>query len=86
MKMRFFRRIGYDDQRISKNGKIRYFRNTRSDKLRASERLELVLFLDEIGFAERAIFRFVKPIIKDRENWQGVYFDRMTGSKGSRKR
>jgi hypothetical protein len=81
MKMHFGRRIGYDDQRVQNNGKIRSFRNTRPDRLRAIERLELVLFLDQIGFAERAIFRFVKPVIKDRENWEGVYFDRITGSK-----
>jgi hypothetical protein len=85
MKMHFARRIGYDDQRIQINGKIRYFRNTRPDDLRALERLELLLFLEKIGFANRAIFRFLKPIIKDRENWNGVYFDRITGSKRSRK-
>ena len=85
MKMHFARRIGYDDQRIQNNGKIRYFRNTRPDRLRAIERLELMLFLDQIGFGERAIFRFVKPVIKDRENWDGVYFDRITGSKRNRK-
>jgi len=81
MKMHFVRRIGYDDQRVQRNGKIRHFRNTRSDKLRVVERLELLLFLDQIGFADRAIFRFVKPVIKDRQNWEGVYFDRITGSK-----
>lgn len=85
MKMHFARRIGYDDQRIKINEKIRYFRNTRPDTLRAIERLELVLFLDQIGFGERAIFRFVKPVIKDRENWGGVHFDRMTGSERNRK-
>jgi hypothetical protein len=79
MKVHFARRIGYDDQRMQNNGKIRYFRNTRLDRLRALERLELVLFLDKIGFADRAIFRFVKPVIKSRENWEGVYFDRITG-------
>lgn len=78
MKMHFARRIGYDDQRIQINGKIRYFRNTRLDRLRAMERLELVLFLDKIGFADRAIFQFIKPVIKDRGNWEGVYFDRIT--------
>jgi hypothetical protein len=86
MKMHFGRRIGYDDQRILNNGKVRYFRNTRSDSLRALELLELLLFLDKIGFADRAIFRFVKPVIKDQENWEGVYFDRMTGLKRNRKR
>ena len=79
--MHFARRIGYDDQRVQSNGKIRHFRNTRPDRLRAIQRLELLLFLDQIGFAERSIFRFVKPVIKDRGNWEGVYFDRITGSK-----
>ena len=85
MKIYFARRIGYNDQRTQNNGKIRYFRNTRSDRLRAPERLELLLFLDKIGFADRAIFQLVKPVIKDRENWNGVYFDRMTGLKRNRK-
>jgi hypothetical protein len=85
MKMHFTRRIGYDDQRILNDGKIRYYRNTRPDRLRAPGRLELVLFLDKIGFEDRAIFRSVRPIIKDRENWEGVYFDRMTGWKRNRK-
>ena len=85
MKMHFARRIGYDDQRVQINGKIRYFRNTRLDRLRARERLELVLFLDKIGFADRAIFQFIKPVIKDRENWEGVYFDRITGSERNQK-
>jgi hypothetical protein len=80
MKMHFTRRIGYDDQRTHDDGNTRYFRNTRTDRLRALERLELLLFLDQIGFADRAIFRSVKPVIKDRENWQGIRFDRITGS------
>jgi hypothetical protein len=81
MKMHFTRRIGYDDQWVQKDGRIRTCRNTRSDRLRAIERLELLLFLDQLGFAERAIFRFVKPVIKDRDNWEGIRFDRIAGSK-----
>jgi hypothetical protein len=86
MKMHFTRRIGYDDQRIQDNGKIRYFRNTRIDRLRAIEHLELVLFLDKIGFADRAIFRLITPVIKDRDNWEGIRFDRIAGSKRNRKK
>jgi hypothetical protein len=73
MKMRFERRIGYDDQQVRKE-KVRGFRNTRTDRPRAIERLEHLLFLDQIGFAERAIFRLVKPVIKDRVKWHGVPF------------
>jgi hypothetical protein len=80
MKMQFERRIGYDDHRVRKE-KVRECRNTWSDRLRAIQRFELLLFLDQIGFADRAIFRFVKPVIKDRVKWQGVHFDRITGSK-----
>jgi hypothetical protein len=84
MKMNFERRIGYDDRKI-RNGKIQDCRNTRTDRLRALERHELLLFLDQIGFAERAIFRFVKPVIEDRIKWRAVYFDRITGLKRNRK-
>jgi hypothetical protein len=62
MKMKFCRRIGYDDLRIQRNGKERYFRNARSDRLRTAELFELVLFLDQIGFSGRTIFRGLKPL------------------------
>jgi hypothetical protein len=86
MKMSYRRRIGYDDQRVQKDGRFRRCRNTRSDRLRAIEGLELMLFLDQIGFADRTIFRFFKPVIEDQENWDGVYFHRITGSKRISKR
>ena len=64
MKIHFKRRIGYDDERIE-NGKNRSCRNTSSDRLRADELFELLLYLDQIGFAARAIFRGIKPIVCD---------------------
>jgi len=51
LKMNFKRRIGYNDIR-----KIRKCRNTSRDKLRATERLELFIYLDLIGFADRIFF------------------------------
>lgn len=60
-KIWFGRRKGYDDV---KDGRPGICRNTDDDKLRAAERLELYMYLDRIGFAERFIFRGVKPVIK----------------------
>ena len=58
LKMIFKRRISYykmrkDNQSIN--------RNTSSDKLRASERIELYKYLHQIGLAARVIFRGIKP-------------------------
>jgi hypothetical protein len=61
LKMHFERRIGYDEIK-SRNGKRRECRNTKRDRLLAAQRLELYLFLDRIGFAERAFFRGAKPV------------------------
>ena len=57
-------RIGYDSQR-TRNGTLQSCRNTSRDRLRADELLELLLYLDQIGFAARAIFRGVKPVVCD---------------------
>jgi hypothetical protein len=65
-KMKFKRRIGYDDIKF-RNGQIRKFRNASSDKLRAAERLELFIYLDKIGFADRVIFRGAEPFITSNE-------------------
>ena len=54
LKMHFERRISYREVKIQ-NGKKRICRNTSSDKLRAQERLELFLYLDHIGLAQRVI-------------------------------
>jgi hypothetical protein len=76
MKMHFHRRIGYDDQRKQEDESIRYFRNSSRDRLRAVERIELFIFLDQIGFAARAIFRGIKPTMRNN----GMYF-RITSSR-----
>jgi hypothetical protein len=67
MKMHFQRRIGYEEQRIGKNGKVRHCRNTSRDRLRSEEWAELLLLLDEIGFKGRAIFIGIKPIVHDQD-------------------
>jgi hypothetical protein len=63
LKMNFRRRIGYCEIK-SKKGKIRTCRNTSRDKLRAAERLELFIYLDQIGFADRVFFLNSKPVVK----------------------
>src|SRR6266404_4228747 len=66
LKMNFGRRIGYIEFK-NQNGKIRECRNTSSDRLRAAERLELFIYLDKIGLADRVIFRGAKPrVTSDR--------------------
>ncbi len=62
LKMSFYRRIGHDDIKL-KNGKTRKCRNTNRDRLRAKERLELFIYLNQIGLASRVVFRGAKPII-----------------------
>jgi hypothetical protein len=59
LKMNFKRRIGYDDIK-----KIRKCRNTNCDKLRAAGRVELFIYLDLIGFADRVFFLNAKPVMK----------------------
>ncbi len=61
--MNFQRRIGYLDTK-KRNGKIRECRNASPDKLRAAERLELFIYLDLIGLADRVFFLSVKPVTK----------------------
>jgi hypothetical protein len=63
LKMNFRRRIGYWEIK-SKKEKIRKCRNTSRDKLRAAERLELFIYLDQIGFADRVFFLSAKPVMK----------------------
>jgi hypothetical protein len=63
LKMAFKRRIGYDEIKLTKDGEPRERRNTSKDKLRAIERIELFLYLDQIGLAERVFFRGGKPVI-----------------------
>ena len=61
LKMHFERRIGYNEIKSGK-GKRRKCRNTKRDELLVAQRLELYLFLDRIGFAERVFFRGAKPV------------------------
>ena len=61
LKMHFERRIGYDQIKVT-NGKKRKCRNTKGDKLLADQRVELFIYLDTIGFAERVFFKGAKPI------------------------
>jgi hypothetical protein len=63
LKMYFERRIGYDEIK-SRNGKRRKCRNTKPDRLLAAQRLELFIYLEKIGFAERVFFREAKPVQK----------------------
>jgi hypothetical protein len=62
-KIHFKRRIGYDDIKQRKDGEVRKCRNTSTDKLRAAERLELFLFLNDIGLAARIFLLGAKPLI-----------------------
>jgi hypothetical protein len=71
LKMIFRRRIGYNDIK-KENGKTRKYRNTSYDKLRAAERLELFMYLDKIGLADRVFFLSAKPVVKG----QSVKIDR----------
>jgi hypothetical protein len=59
--MNFRRRIGYNEIKNIKE-KIRKCRNANHDKLRAAERLELFMYLDQIGFADRVFFLSDKPM------------------------
>ncbi len=63
-KIQFKRRVGVDTFKTKKDGMTRKCRNTSRQRLRAVERLELFMYLDQIGLAERFIFRSVKPVIK----------------------
>ena len=63
-KIQYNRRIGVDAIRQMEDGSTRKCRNTSRQRLRVAERLELYTYLDHIGFAERFIFRGVKPVIK----------------------
>jgi hypothetical protein len=63
LKMKFNRRIGYNEV-DQKDGIIQQCRNASCDELRAAERLELFVYLDQIGLADRVIFRGAKPVLK----------------------
>ena len=63
LKMTFDRRIGYQKTKMGTNGKLRTCRDTNNDKLRAEERLELFIYLDQIGSAPRVIYYGAEPKI-----------------------
>ncbi len=63
LKTDFRRRIGYYQKKLGKDCKSHKRRDTRDDRLRAIERLELYIYLNNIGLAGRTIFRGCKPII-----------------------
>jgi hypothetical protein len=65
LKMNFRRRIGYREIK-NQHERIRKCRNTNYDKLRAAERVELFIYLDQIGFADRVFFLSAKPVMKDQ--------------------
>jgi hypothetical protein len=62
LKSEFFRRLGSDDgQRFDKaNGKGRSCRATDKQPLRSSQKRELLLHLDQIGFQGRLMLRWVQ--------------------------
>ena len=62
-KIVFPRRVGYDAVKEG-NGVTRKCRETSRDKLRVQERLELFIYLDQCGLANRFIFRGAKPVIR----------------------
>ena len=62
-KIVFPRRVGYDAVKEG-NGVTRKCRETSRDKLRVQERLELFIYLDQCGLANRFIFRGAKPVIE----------------------
>jgi hypothetical protein len=59
LKMKFDRRIGYTKKA---SGKRKSYEDTSYDKLRANELLELLIYLNQIGLAARAIYLGAKPI------------------------
>ena len=70
LKTHFARRIGYD-QKKEGEGQVRRCRNTSRDKLRAQERLELFLYLDQVGLGSRLVCLGVKPhVSSDRVRLQ----------------
>ena len=63
LKIKFNRRIGYNQFKGNAQNS-RKCRNASCDELRAAERLELFIYLDQIGLADRVIFRGAKPVLK----------------------
>jgi hypothetical protein len=66
-KIIFKRRIGIDTEKKRKDGTVRKCRDTSYDRLRAAERLELFVYLDQCGFAKRFVFWGAKPVVQSRK-------------------
>jgi hypothetical protein len=62
LKMTFNRRVGYWKTK-ERNGELSQCRDTSGQRLRAAERLELFIYLDQIGLGPRIIFRRGRPVI-----------------------
>ncbi len=63
LKMTFEQRVGYEEAKVAESGSTRKCRNTTTDRLRARERAELFICLNQIGFGGRVIFVGAKPVI-----------------------
>jgi hypothetical protein len=63
LKMTFDRRVGYEEANVVKDGGTRKCRNTTDDRLRASDRAELFICLNQIGLKGRVIFVGAKPVL-----------------------
>jgi hypothetical protein len=62
LKMLFSRRIGYRELKVRPDGDNRKCRNTREDGMRSAERIELFMYLNKTGLAERIICLGAKPV------------------------
>lgn len=65
-KTNFWRRIGFDDLKKKSNGTHRKYRNTSKDRLRATDRLELLIYLHQSGLEKRLVFQGIKPLIRSK--------------------
>ena len=63
LKMTFEQRVGYEEAKVAESGSTRKCRNTTTDRLRASERAELFICLNQIGLGGRVIFVGAKPVL-----------------------
>jgi hypothetical protein len=74
-KTKFDRRIGFLAEKVRSDGTVRMCRNTYYNRLRANERRELFICLDQIGLAARVVFLGAKPIV----NGSGVTINEVGG-------
>jgi hypothetical protein len=62
LKMNFKRRVGYWKTK-ERNGELSQCRDTSRQRFRAAERLELFIYLNQIGLGPRIVFRGAKPVM-----------------------